>query len=82
MQAWMRNLGTCRLDAKGATRVRTHEGLSTEARHRDGVVRSSSDAAVMAAERRRGLIRTFLSSLPSQATIVSTSVHRGHVYTS
>jgi len=57
MQAWMRNLGTCRLDAKGATRVPTHEGLSTDARHRDGVVRSSADAAVMAAERRHGLIR-------------------------
>jgi hypothetical protein len=42
--ASMGNVGTCRPDAKGRTRVgRPHEGASTEAGHRGGGTRSSED---------------------------------------
>lgn len=40
-QALVRNVGTCRLDAKGDVRVgNPHKDQSTDARHRDGVARS------------------------------------------
>jgi hypothetical protein len=40
-QALVRNVGTCRLDAKGAVQVgEPHENQSTNARHRDGAARS------------------------------------------
>jgi len=53
MQALVRNVGTCRPDAKGTRRVgRPGEALCTEAGHRDGAVRSRVDGAVMALDRR------------------------------
>lgn len=56
-QARMRNVGTCCLDAKGADQAgNTREVLSTEARRRGGVTRSSDEAAVMAVERRGHVI--------------------------
>jgi hypothetical protein len=42
--ASMRNVGTCRPDAKGRTRVgRPHESASTKAGHRGGGARNSED---------------------------------------
>lgn len=56
-QARMRNVGTCCLDAKGADQAgNTREVLSTEARRRGGVTRSSDEAVVMAVERRGHVI--------------------------
>ena len=52
-QALVWNLGTCRLDAKGAIQVgTTHKNLSTDASHRGGSTRSSVEASVMEVERR------------------------------
>ncbi len=52
-QALVWNLGTCRLDAKGAIQVGiTHKNLSTDAGHRGGSTRSSAEAFVMEVERR------------------------------
>ncbi len=40
IQAWVRNVGTCRSDAKGAAQAGSpRKRLSTEAEHRGGVVR-------------------------------------------
>jgi hypothetical protein len=58
MQAWIRNLGTCRLDVKGAIQAQQRKDLSTDARHRDGAVCSSAEEAVMALERRHGHARS------------------------
>ena len=58
MQAWIRNLGTCRLDVKGAIQAQPRKDLSTDARHRDGVVRSSEEGAVTALERRHDHARS------------------------
>ena len=56
-QAQIWNVGTCCLDAKGANRAgNTGKVVSTEARRRGGVVRSSAEAAVMAVERRGHVI--------------------------
>ena len=52
-QALSRNVGTCRLDVKGASRAGDpRQTLSTEARHRGRAVRSSEEGAVMALEQR------------------------------
>jgi RNA-directed DNA polymerase len=45
IQALLRNVGTCRPDAKGTPQVGgPHEGLGTDAGHRGGVPRSSGEA--------------------------------------
>jgi hypothetical protein len=45
-QALMGNVGTCRFDDKGEIRMGSaREEKSTDARHRDGVARSSVEAA-------------------------------------
>ena len=52
-QASIRNVGTCRSDAKGeiqATRRRKDE--STDAKHRDGDTRSRAEGSVMELDRR------------------------------
>jgi hypothetical protein len=46
------NVGTCRSDAKGESKWRTHKDESTDAEHRGGLPRSSDEAAVMEVERR------------------------------
>ena len=52
-QASIRNTGTCRPDAKGATQAASScEGLSTEAGHRGGDVRSREEGPVMGLDRR------------------------------
>ena len=51
--AW--NVGTCRLDVKGTIQVGLPgEDRWTDARHRDRVVRSRVEGAVMALDRRDG----------------------------
>ena len=53
----MRNVGTCRPDAKGETQVgSTHEGESIDAGHRGGPTRSSVEVPVMGMERRGWII--------------------------
>ena len=52
-QALLRNAGTCRHDAKGETQAASRrKGLSTEAWHRGGDVRSRKEGPVMGLDRR------------------------------
>src|SRR6516225_12135910 len=47
-QAFARNVGTCRLDAKGNVQIGgPDEDQLTDARHRDGAVRSRAESPVM-----------------------------------
>ena len=58
VQARVRNLGTCRPDAKGEVQVGSpHEDERTEAGHRGGAVRSRDEGSVMGLDRRGCLIR-------------------------
>jgi hypothetical protein len=52
-QAIARNVGTCRLDAKGNLQVGgPDEDQNTDARHRDGAARSRAESPVMGLDRR------------------------------
>jgi hypothetical protein len=55
--AFVWNMGNCRSDVKGETQVGIHKCESTDAGHRDGIIRSSVEAFVMKVERRGDLIR-------------------------
>ncbi len=58
IQAWVRNVGTCRADAKGDAQAggpRKH--LSTNAAHRGGATRSRNEGSVMELDRRGGVVR-------------------------
>ena len=58
IQALVRNVGTCRVDVKGAPQMeRLHERLSTEAAHRGGSVCSRDEGAVMVLDRRGAVIQ-------------------------
>ena len=58
VQAFMWNMGTCRPDVKGEIQVGSpHKDESTDAGHRGGAARSSVEGAVMAVERRSGVIQ-------------------------
>lgn len=60
IQAWMRNVGTCRHDAKGDTQAGSpRKRLSTEAGHRGGVARSRDERPVMGPDRRGGVVRGY-----------------------
>ena len=60
IQALMRNVGTCRPDAKGAARVGSpHKRQSTDAGHGDGAARSSDEGPVMGLERRGCIIQRY-----------------------
>ena len=64
-QASIRNTGTCRPDAKGATQTaRSRKGLSTEAGHRGGDVRSREEGPVMGLDRRGVVIRLYAVGNP------------------
>ena len=53
----MRNMGTCRPDAKGSPkREGPARGRGTKAGHRGGVTRSSEESSVMGRERRGDVI--------------------------
>ena len=51
-QASMRNVGTCRPDAKGESSDEHHKGESTDAGHRGGDARSREEGTVMGLDRR------------------------------
>ena len=57
-QASMRNVGTCRRDAKGEAQAGDPcKSQSTDARHRGGVTRSRGEGSVMELDRRgRGVV--------------------------
>jgi hypothetical protein len=60
IQALVRNLGTCRLDAKGEIQAdRLRKDQSTDARHRGGSARSRVESSVMELDRRGAIIRLY-----------------------
>ena len=60
IHALVRNLGTCRSDAKGETQADSlRESQSTIAEHRDGDVRSRDEGSVMELDRRSVIIRHY-----------------------
>jgi len=64
-QALVRNAGTCRPDAKGATQaVSNRKGPSTDAGHRGGGVRSRVEDSVMGSDRRGVVIQLYLGDNP------------------
>ena len=64
-QASVRNAGTCRPDVKGATQaVSSREGLSTDAGHRGGDVRSREEGPVMGLDRRGVVIQLYPGDNP------------------
>ena len=59
VQALVWNVGTCVSMRREKLKWPTHKGLSTEARHRGGVARSSDEYPVMGLERRRDIVRLY-----------------------
>jgi len=60
IQAWVRNVGTCRPDAKGDAQAGSpRKRPSTEAGHRGGVARSRVERSVMGRDRRGGVVRLY-----------------------
>ena len=60
IQALMRNVGTCRPDAKGEAQAKgLRKGESTDAGHRGGVARSRVEGPVMGLDRRGGVVRLY-----------------------
>ena len=58
IQAWVRNVGTCRPDAKGDAQAGSpRKRLSTEAGHRGGVAHRRDEGSVMEPDRRGGVVR-------------------------
>ena len=63
--AHVRNLGTCRSDAKGKVQVGgPHKGESTEAGHRGGGARSREESPVMGLDRRGAVMRLYSADNP------------------
>ena len=57
IQAWVRNVGTCRPDAKGAAQAGSpRKRQSTEAGHRGGAAHSWDERSVMEPDRRGGVV--------------------------
>jgi hypothetical protein len=60
IQAWVRNVGTCRADAKGDAQAGgPRKRLSTNAAHRGGVAHSRNESSVMELDRRGGGVRGY-----------------------
>ena len=58
IQAWRRNVGTCRPDAQGDAQAGSpRTRLSTEAGHRGGATHSRNEGSVMELNRRGGVVR-------------------------
>jgi hypothetical protein len=57
IQAIVWNVGIYCFDDKGKTRKPKSKGESTDAKQRDGVIRSSDEIAVMAMERRGHIVQ-------------------------
>jgi len=65
IQAWVRNVGTCRPDAKGDAQAGSpRERPSTEAGHRGGVAHSRDEGSVMGLDRRGGVVRSYRGGNP------------------
>ena len=65
-QAFTRNVGTCRPDAKGASRAGDpRQALSTDAGHRGRTARSREEGAVMALDRRGCGVSVLAGSQPA-----------------
>lgn len=65
IQALARNVGTCRPDAKGEAQADSIcKGLSTDAGHRGGVVRSRAEGFVMELDRRGGIVWLYSADNP------------------
>src|SRR3990172_12554420 len=57
IQAWVRNVGTCRPDAKGEAQAGSPRKCpSTDAGHRVGVAHSRDEGSVMGLDRRGGVV--------------------------
>ena len=70
MQAWVRNVGTCRSDAKGDAQVGSpRKRPSTEAGHRGGVAHSREEGSVMELDRRGGVVRCYPVGNPRGADL-------------
>ena len=64
-QAFIRNAGTSRFDAKVEAQVEDlHKRVSTDAKHWGGMTRSSDEATVMVVERRGRVVRYCLNDQP------------------
>ena len=60
IQAWLRNVGTCRFDVKGEAQAGSpRKRRSTDAEHRDGVARSRDESSVMGLDRRGDVVRGY-----------------------
>ncbi len=60
IQAWVRNVGTCRPDAKGGAQAGSpRKRPSTKAGHRGRVARSRIEGSVMELHRRGGVVRSY-----------------------
>lgn len=60
MEAWVRNAGTCRADAKGEAQAGSpRKRLSTDAGHRGGAAHSRTEGFVMKPDRRGGVLRCY-----------------------
>lgn len=65
IQALIRNVRTCRPDAKGDIQMdRLHEDQSTDAGHRDGAGCTRVEGPVMGLDRRASIVQRFLSGNP------------------
>lgn len=65
IQALVRNLGTCRPDAKGEIQAEgLRKGESTDAGHRGGDVRSRVEGSVMGSDRRGVIVRLYAAGNP------------------
>ena len=65
IQALVRNVGTCRPDAKGEAQADSlRKGESTDAGHRGGGVRSRVEGSVMELDRRSVVVRLDQASNP------------------
>jgi hypothetical protein len=65
IQALVRNVGTCRPDAKEEAQADSiRKGESTDAGHRGGVVRSRVESSVMGLDRRGGVVRLYCAGNP------------------
>lgn len=65
IQALVRNVGTCRPDAKGEIQANgLREDESTDAGHRGGVARSRGESPVMGLDRRGDVVQLYRADNP------------------
>lgn len=71
-QALSRNVGTCRFDAKGASRAGDpRQALSTDAKHRGRAVRSREEGVVMMLDRRGCGVQAWHAGQPSLVVLMT-----------